>query len=145
MCVLYNRDKRDMSGHAAFKNTALFTIWNNEDDTWIRGKKATFLDSSQICLATVNYMKIIDRRTLGRLIQVNVAGNSIKKSRVIMICKFHKRYLTHWLYLDCHPHCRGKVCFCRLRGQYLHLKSKSNQNVIPHPVQRMTERHSESM
>ena len=52
-------------------------------NTWIRGKKATFLDDGQLCLATINYTKIIDRRTLGRLIQVNGAFYSIKKSRVI--------------------------------------------------------------
>ena len=36
-----------------------------------------------MCLAAVDYMKIIDCRTLGRLIQVNGAFYSIKKSRVI--------------------------------------------------------------
>ena len=51
---------------------------------WIRGKKATFLDSGQICLAMSNYMKRIDHQTLGRPIQVNGAFYSIKKSRVIL-------------------------------------------------------------
>ena len=46
-------------------------------------KKATFLDSGQICLPAVNYTKIIDGRTLGRPIQVHGALYSIKKSCVI--------------------------------------------------------------
>ena len=37
----------------------------------------------QLCLATVNYTKIMDRRKSGRPIQVNGAFYSIKKSRVI--------------------------------------------------------------
>ena len=45
-----------------------------------------FLDDSQICLAAVNYTKIIDHWTLGRPIQVNGAFYCIKKSRVIKIC-----------------------------------------------------------
>ena len=52
-------------------------------NTWIRDKKATFLDDGQICLAAVNYMKIFDLRMLGGSIQVNGAFYSIEKSRVI--------------------------------------------------------------
>ena len=52
-------------------------------NTWIRVKKASFLDDGQICLAVVNYREIIDRWMLGRLIQVNEAFYSIKRSRVI--------------------------------------------------------------
>ena len=52
-------------------------------NTWIRGKKATFLDNGQICLAAVKYMKIIDHQMSGRPIQVNGAFYSIKKIRVI--------------------------------------------------------------
>ena len=53
-------------------------------NTWIRGRKATFLDNGQICLAAVCYTKIIDRWLLGRPIQVNGAFYSIKKRRVII-------------------------------------------------------------
>ena len=52
-------------------------------NTWIRGKKATFLDDGQIWLAAVSYSKIIDCWLLGRPIQVNGAFYSIKKSRAI--------------------------------------------------------------
>ena len=60
-------------------------LWN----TWIRGKKATLLDNGQICLAMVNYTKIIDYQTLGRPIQVNGALYSIKKRHVIIKNTFH--------------------------------------------------------
>ena len=43
--------------------------------------------TSHICLAAVSYTKIIDRRMLGRPIQVNRAFYSIKKSSVIKKCK----------------------------------------------------------
>ena len=56
-------------------------------NTWIRGRKATFLNDDQICWAAANYTKIIDRRMLERPIQVNGAIYSIKKSCVIK---------THW-------------------------------------------------
>ena len=52
-------------------------------NTWIKGKKATFLDHGQICLAVINYTKVIYHQTLGRPIQVNGAFYSIKKGRVI--------------------------------------------------------------
>ena len=50
---------------------------------WKTWKKTLSLTAVITCLATVNYQKIIDRRKLGRPMQMNGAFHSIKKSREI--------------------------------------------------------------